>query len=219
MVTIKQEAAFKETVKNGGNVSEAMRTVGYAETTVHNPDNLTQSDGWKKLVDEYLSDQKLSEVHAGLLASTRLDHMVFPLGPKENGEVGIQTDDIGEDGIHVAVHERMKLSDEDIKEMLAEVNCKVRRIVHGETARHVYFWAADNKARKEALDMAYKLKGKYAPEKRVTLNLGVEPSQEILEAAEILNAHFKRDSSASDGNEADALGLEAQNKDGDGSTD
>jgi len=219
MATLKQEAAFKETLKNGGNVSQAMSTVGYAETTVHNPSNLTESDGWKKLVDEYLSDEKLSEVHAGLLASTRLDHMVFPLGPKDDGEVGIQEDDLDEDGIHVAVHERMKLSDEDIKEMLAEVNCKVRRIVHGETARHVYFWAADNKARKEALDMAYKLKGKYAPEKRLNLNLGVEPTKELLEAAEILNAHFKGNSSTGNGVEADALGLEAPDKDGDGSTD
>ncbi len=36
-------------------------------------------------------------------------------------------------------------------------------------ARHVYFWSADNKARDGALDMAYKLKGKYAPEKHVSV--------------------------------------------------
>lgn len=51
------------------------------------------------------------------------------------------------------------LTDEDVIDMLAEVNCKVKRIVHGETARHVYFWAHDAKAQAGALELGYKMKG------------------------------------------------------------
>ena len=111
-------------------------------------------------MEEKLSNEKLTDVHSGLLASTRLDHMTFPTGPKK--------DEDKKDESH--------LSDKDIKDLLESVNCKVRKIVHGENARHVYFWSPDNRARKDGLDMAYKLKGDYAPEKRVNLNAKVDLS-------------------------------------------
>lgn len=57
------------------------------------------------------------------------------------------------------------LTDTDIKEMLASVNCTVKRIVHQEMSRQVYYWSPDNRARKDAIEMAHKLKGSYAPVK------------------------------------------------------
>jgi len=59
------------------------------------------------------------------------------------------------------------LTDEDIENMLAEVNCKVRKIVHAETARHVYFWSADANARRGAIELAYKIKGRITNKVRV----------------------------------------------------
>lgn len=49
---------------------------------------------------------------------------------------------------------------------------------------------ADFNARAKYLDMAYKLRGKYAPEKKLTLNVDVrkEPSQRIIDLAKKLNA-------------------------------
>ena len=126
-----------------------MRESGYGKGTSKNPKKLTGSKGWEKLCKEHLGDDKLTKKHNDLLNATRIEHMTFLPLPKKGkkkrkGEV---------------------LTDEMIKELLISVNCQVRKIVHGEQARHVYFWAADNNAVKNALDMAYKIKGKYAPEK------------------------------------------------------
>ena len=150
------EKTFDKVMESQGKmgVSTAMREVGYPATTARNPQGITRSKTWQRLVSQRLSDNKLTEVHSGLLNSNTLDHMVFPLGPKEEEKKKSTNEEEKQ-------KERTTLTDNEIKEFLLEVNCKVRRIVHGDTARHVYFWAPDNKTRKEALDMAYKLKGKY----------------------------------------------------------
>lgn len=147
---VKHKKVLDLMVENGGNVSKAIRDSGlYSPSQAKHPEKILDSRTWNEIIEDALPDEVLTEKHKELLSATRIDHMVFTLGPKKNVDKKE-----GED----------VLSDEDIIEMLAEVNCKVRRIVHGETARHVYFWSNDNKSRKEALDMAYKLKGRYGDE-------------------------------------------------------
>jgi len=46
---------------------------------------------------------------------------------------------------------------------------------------------ADFSVRAKYLDMAYKLKGKYAPEKHVNLNIKAEPSAKLKKLTKILN--------------------------------
>lgn len=177
MATENQKIVFKQVVakvRKGQkiSISKEMRESGvYSEETSKIPGKLTKSKGWKELLDSDLSDDLLSERHKELLNSTTLDSQTFPKGVKTNEEKEeiykkkeIEAVEKGEEYKHVDI-----LSDEDIKELLASVNCTVRKIVHGEQARYVYFWCADNRARKDALDMAYKLKGKYAPEKHVSV--------------------------------------------------
>lgn len=53
MSTIKQRKALEKLVENGGNVTQAMRGVGYSEGTVNNPSNLTHSKGYKEMLDDY----------------------------------------------------------------------------------------------------------------------------------------------------------------------
>lgn len=132
------DKVFDKVVENGGNmpIAQAMREVGYKEASTLNPQKVTKSKTWQALMEKHLSDKSLTEKHEQLLNASRLDHMVFP--PDSD-----------------------KLTDDDITALLKEVNCTVRKVVHGEQARHVYFWASDNKARLDALDMAYKLKAKY----------------------------------------------------------
>lgn len=68
---------------------------------------------------------------------------------------------------------------------------------------------ADFNARHKYLDSAYKLKGRYAAEKHVNLNVDIEPSDELKEAANILNEHFRRNNSGtSDGASSSPLGTE-----------
>lgn len=186
--TIRTRRAARIVIENGGkSVSAAMREAGFSDAYASNPQKLTDTKTWAALMDEYLGEESLTKAHKELMSAKRLDHMIFPLGPEENGEVGIVDDELDEDGIHLAVHERMQLSDDDIKEMLKDVNCTVRKIVHGQTARHVYFWSMDARARKDALDMAYKLRGAYAPEKTLNVNIELEPSDDIKALADKLN--------------------------------
>ena len=51
MPTIKQKNAVKEIVGNGGNITKAMRKVGYSEGTINTPQKLTESQGFKSLME------------------------------------------------------------------------------------------------------------------------------------------------------------------------
>jgi hypothetical protein len=70
MATIKQKRAFKEALENGGVVSRAMKTAGYSDSVAKNPKKLTDSIGWKELMDEYLPDKLLAKRHLALLNKT-----------------------------------------------------------------------------------------------------------------------------------------------------
>lgn len=69
--TIRQKLVFMKTLENGGNVSAAAREVGMSEATIHTPKNITESDGWKTLMETYLPDENLVKVHKAGLAATR----------------------------------------------------------------------------------------------------------------------------------------------------
>jgi hypothetical protein len=178
MATVRQIKAIERVVENHGNISKSMREAGYPEITAKNPKNLTESKAWQDFIEEYLPDIDLASKHKELLNASRLDHMVFATGPRNEGDrldwLKRRRAEYEEKGREFKEEEQECLTDEDIKIMLADVNCKVRRIVHRETARDVYFWSADNQARDKALDKAYKLKGSYAAEKHQSLNLNVD---------------------------------------------
>lgn len=63
-----------------------------------------------------------------------------------------------------ASDEAIPLSDEDIMDMFESVGCRVSQIIHGRRERMVWYFAQDNKAIKDALDLAYKIKGKFSPD-------------------------------------------------------
>jgi hypothetical protein len=115
MATEKQKAVFDKIVENHGNVSKTMREVGYDEDTAKNPKNLTESKGWKELMEEYLPNKLLGEKHRELLYKEQ----VVTKNNMTTGEVDV--------------------------------------IPTGEM---------DAVAVAKGLDMAYKLKGAYAPEKK-----------------------------------------------------
>jgi len=165
MPTIKQKKAVEKIIENSGNVSKAMREVGYSPITAINPSNLTNSKGFKELMEKNLPDNLLTKKHKALLNSKRIEHLVFPT----------------------------KTEDKEIKKLLRSVNCKVRKIQHGEMAKHVWFWSQNDRALKDGLDMAYKLKGKYAPTKSIQLKVErkiIDP--EILESEQQYNDLIKR---------------------------
>ena len=161
MATIKQKILFTKILENIGKpdpnftLGKTMLSAGYKPNVAKTPALIMKTKGFRELMEENgLDDASLTRTHNELLKSARLDHMTFPLGPKK----------------HETPEDTDSLSDTDIRAMLADLKCTVRRIVHGDTARHVYFWSPNDKIRKDAVDMGYKLKGHYAPEKTVTLH-------------------------------------------------
>lgn len=169
--TLKQKAVFDKVVNGGKSISAAMRESGYSATTAQKTEKITATLGWKELMKKHLSDESLSKAHEELLHAKKLDHMVFPPFRHKEDDDQDDGDDASDENIGEDFGEQ--LTDADIRTMLTDVGCTVRKIVHGEQARHVYFWSMNDKARKDALDMAYKLKGHYEAEKHDVTHKGL----------------------------------------------
>lgn len=134
---------------------EILAEAGYSKTIQKAPSRIIQADSFQDLLDSFLPDNDLAEVHKRLLQTRKLEHMVFPLWQGDEEFIPLEGD-IPEDA---RVTNGEMLTDDDIVDMLADVNCKVRKIVHGDQARHVYFWTHDANAQTKALELAYKMKG------------------------------------------------------------
>lgn len=115
MVTIKQKLAKNRIVENHGNISKTMLQVGYSKNSAKNPKNLTESDGWKELMEQELPNSLLAQKHKELLNK---------------------------------------------KEVKRTFNAELGEWIEIETGQ------IDTQAVSKGLDMAYKLKGNYAPEKK-----------------------------------------------------
>lgn len=62
----------------------------------------------------------------------------------------------------------------------------------------------------KGLDMAYKIKGSYAPEKNINVNVEVENDEDIKALAEQINALHSRPSIESNGTDSDSMDKEIQ---------
>ena len=193
MATPKQIKAAKKMSENVRKqkpepVGKVLKKAGYSETSSKKPKRIVQSKGFTELMEEMLPDEEVLAAHQQLLNTTKIEHMVFPLykDPEadipEEGDIPEELEPQAHGGALLrrhAVTEGSSLSDADIEDMLAEVNCKVRKIVHGETARHVYFWSADATARKNAIELAYKIKGRITNKVSLNGNITTSPFREL----------------------------------------
>ena len=66
-MTTKQKLAASKLQETAGNVSKAMKLAGYSESSAKDPQRLTRSKGWQELMEKYLPDKGLLQVHKGLL--------------------------------------------------------------------------------------------------------------------------------------------------------
>jgi transposase len=88
--TIKQKMAFKEVVM-GSSISKAMEKVGYSKSTAKRTNKITQTKGWKELVEEFLPDSDLARLHKeGLNAGRTIYKNNMTSGEIE--EVGFEPD-------------------------------------------------------------------------------------------------------------------------------
>jgi hypothetical protein len=171
---------------NGGKVGPAMREIGLSEKYADNPQKFTATIAFQEALAEYkdyFPDSEVVPVHKSLLHSKKIEHMVFPLGPRTDEDEG-RDDDEMEPQTHGGslirygdTAERTTLSDEEIISLLAENNCTVKKIVHGEQARHVYFWVINGQDVAKALEFIYKIRGLYAPAKSINANINLNSSE------------------------------------------
>lgn len=83
MPTIKQKLALDKIVENGGNVSKAMRDVGYSVETAKEPGKLTNSKGFQELVEKHLPDSLLTKVHKEGLGAYKFESQLTGRGESE----------------------------------------------------------------------------------------------------------------------------------------
>lgn len=58
---MKHRQVLEKMVENGGNVSRAMRDVGYSPATAENPKKVTESKGFQQLLEQYLPNDFILE--------------------------------------------------------------------------------------------------------------------------------------------------------------
>lgn len=172
IVQIKHKIVLDNLRKKAGKgrkptMMEAMIESGYSEAYARSG-TIKKKKSWNQLIEQYLPDELLSESHNNLLVSKRLDYMLFT----------------------------SEIEDEDIYVLLQSVNCTVKKIVHGVQGTHVWFWNPDGKLRKDAIELAYKIKGKMSPEKFEVEQTGLHALSDA-ELAELIkkqkNKFLKKD--------------------------
>lgn len=137
-MTSKQNAVARDLLENTGkSVSKAMLDAGFAPSSAKNPQQLTRSKGWQKLLQSYLPDKKLIEKHKKLLDLQVIGQFVF------SGFIG--ADEAGSMISQIAQGNVISIGRSFDKK--------------GETTI-VYFSAPDSRTQIEALKLAYKLKGR-----------------------------------------------------------
>lgn len=166
MGKIRAKLAMKKIVENRGkSISKAMEAVGYSPKYAHNPNQFTKTKTFIELMDEYLPDEMIAQRHDELANAGAIQHYTFPAIIRERVVDNPNKKAGGK--IKAKKPEAECISDEEIKTTIEAVpGCKLIYIKYdafqgGKTA---YFQAPDYKNRKDAIDMAYKLRGKYAPE-------------------------------------------------------
>lgn len=129
---LKHEKILKDMVDKGGNITSGGKELGYSEAYLKSG-KLQKTKSWQTLINERLSDERLSRVHSELLEAGGIAHYLFPKSK----------------------------DDKEIREVIAEFGFKTMKIVSDGQGKRAYYSVPDNRARVKALDMAYELKKKY----------------------------------------------------------
>lgn len=163
-LTKKQRGFVKDYAATGNGVKAALNNY---DTEDYNTANVIAVENLQKptvvnALQEILNDEDLAKAHKELLNQTRVEYFVFPKG----------------------------MDDEEIVDKVTSAGLEVIVIRDGEKGRYAFYSTIDSNARKGALDMAYKIKGTYAPEKKTNLNMNVDMSEDMYalatKAAELL---------------------------------
>lgn len=114
MVTEKHKIVLKEVVK-GSSIAKAMRKAGYSPSTAKRTNKLTNTKGWQELLDQHLSEEKLTQVLAEGLNATKLSGTG---GMRMTLKAGGEVDEVG--------HSDLEVPDYAVRHKYLETGLKVR---------------------------------------------------------------------------------------------
>ncbi|MEK7524509.1 MAG: hypothetical protein AAB588_05790 [Patescibacteria group bacterium] len=113
-------------------MEQGMIDAGYSPSYAR-AGQIKDTRAWNELLEVELPDNELTRHHNQLLNLSKIEHMVFPVAATQ----------------------------EQITQLIEECGCHAKRFMFSETQTHVWFFAPDGIAKKNALNMAYKLKKRY----------------------------------------------------------
>lgn len=115
-------------------IGKLMLRAGYKKSYARSPDKIKKTVTWQDLMEKNLPDNLLTRKHYELLSAVAIDHYTFPNA----------------------------ISNKEIQEIIDNApGCKLITVKRNAQWARAYFSIPDNRSRKDAIDMAYKLKNKY----------------------------------------------------------
>jgi len=150
IVAIKHKAVLDNLVKNAGKggkstMTKAMIDAGYSKSYAEKG-KIQKTKSWGEIMEEYLPDDEIADTHQKLLKAKQIRQLNF----------------------------NYKLKDFEIQEILESEGYKFIGTKRFMTTATVFFSAPDGMVIRGALDLAYRIKGKNAPEKFEVENTGLQ---------------------------------------------
>ena len=147
----------------GGNMHKSMLAAGYSEAMANNPQKLTRSRGWQELIDKFIGEDRLIKIHKQMLDSVKL--MNLPFDPD--------------------------MDDYDIRKVISKVKgAKFVMTSNNHKVKICSYTMPDGRTQLSALDMAYKIRGKYQVDNEeqkinVAMETALERINRLLPGAEL----------------------------------
>lgn len=135
---IKHKKVLDNFTENGGSMRKAIKAAGYSQELADNPQKIVESKTFLEVLEEYLPDDVLSKNHKELLEQKRIEYFVFP----------------------------KKMDDKEIKGHVEAAGLRLIVVRESDKGKLAFYSVPDAQAKSKALEMAYKLKGKFGDDER-----------------------------------------------------
>lgn len=141
---LKHKKVIDNFTENGGSMRKAIKDAGYSQEVADNPQKIVESKTFLEVLEEYLPDDVLSQNHKELLNQKRIEYFVFP----------------------------KKMDDAEIKGHVSAAGLTLIVVRESDKGKLAFYSIPDAQAKKAALEMAYKLKGKFVDDDNKRLPQG-----------------------------------------------
>ncbi len=159
----KQDIKFVEEYVEHGNATKAAQEA-YPTVKTYSSAATKGSDNLKSpKIQEAIDDALLYQHHIQLFKSKRVEYFMFP----------------------------KTMDDKDIVSHVNSVGIKVITVRETDKGKMAFYAVPDASAIKGALDLAYKIKGAYAPEKHLNVNVDIQTDPLIADLTLMLNEKLK----------------------------